>query len=111
MPPGAGQAVAVEQTAYRLAAQVNTLPFRQHLGQVAVVEAGVLLAGQDDHGGGDLLGERVAGLAAPVAVNQCSGPFPPVGRQDSPELAFADSHDFGRLGPGQLIFQHAVEYL
>jgi len=40
--------VAVEETAYRLAAQVNALPFRQHLTQVAEVEAGLLPAGQND---------------------------------------------------------------
>ena len=33
MLPGAGQAMAVEKAAYRLAAQVNSLPFRQDLGQ------------------------------------------------------------------------------
>ena len=53
--PGAGQAVAVEETAYRLPAQVNTLPFRQHFGEVAVVEADVLLAGQDHYGGSDIV--------------------------------------------------------
>ena len=82
MPPGAGQTVAVEETAYRLSAQVNTFPFRQDLRQVAVVEAGVLPAGQRDHGGSGLFGNRVAGLASSVAVDQCGGPFPPVGRQD-----------------------------
>ena len=111
VPPGAGQTVAVEETAYRLAAQVNTFPFRQHLAHVAVVEAGVLPAGQDDHRGGDVFVDRVAGLASSVAVDQCGGPFPPVGRQDSPDLAFTDPQNFGSLGCGQLIFQHAVEYL
>ncbi len=43
--------MAVEKTAYRLTAQVNTLPFRQHFGQVAVVESGVFFASQDDRGG------------------------------------------------------------
>ena len=57
MLPGAGQAVVVEETAYRLAAQVNTLPFRQDLGQVAVIDTGVLPAGQDDCGDGDILGD------------------------------------------------------
>lgn len=56
VPLGAGQAVAVEQPAQRLAAQVNALPLRQHLGKMAVVEAGVYSAGQDDRGGGDILG-------------------------------------------------------
>ena len=79
--PGAGQPVAVEEAAYRLAAQVNTLPFRQHLGQVAVVEAGVFPAGQDDHGGGHIFGNRVAGLAASVAMGQCGGSFLPISRQ------------------------------
>ena len=32
-----------------------------------------------------------------VAVNQCGGPIPPVGRQDSPELALADPQKFGHL--------------
>ena len=54
--PGAGQTVAVEETAYRLPAQVNSLPFRQDLGQVAVVEAGVFPAGQDDCGASVVLG-------------------------------------------------------
>ena len=80
MLPGAGQAMAVEKAAYRLTAQVNTLPIRQHFGEVAVIESGVLLAGQNHRGGSDILGDRIAGLAAPVAVDQCGGPVPPVGR-------------------------------
>ena len=78
---------------------------------MAVVEAGVFLAGQDDRGGSDILGDRVAGLADPVAVDQRGGPIPPVGRQDSPDLPFADPRKFGRLSPGKLIFHHAVERL
>ena len=61
--------------------------------------------------GSDIIGDRVAGLAAPVAVDQCGSPIPPVGRQDSPDLAFADPQNFGRLSPGKLIFHHAVEHL
>ncbi len=80
MLPGAGQAMAVEKAAYRLTAQVNTLPIRQHFGEVAVIESGVLLAGQNHRGGSDILGDRIAGLATPVAVDQCGGPVPPVGR-------------------------------
>ena len=80
MLPGAGQAGAAEKAAYRLTAQLNTLPLRQHFGEVAVVEASVFLAGQDDRSGSDILGYRVAGLAAPVAVDQCGDPIPPVGR-------------------------------
>lgn len=67
--PGAVQAVAVEQTANRLAAQVNSLPLRQNLGHATVVEAGVYPAGQDDRGGSNILGNRVSGLAASVAVD------------------------------------------
>ena len=26
-------------------------------------------------------------------------------------MAFTDSHDLGRLGDGQVVFQHGVEYL
>ena len=111
VPPGAGQPVAVEETAYRLAAQVNALALRQHLSQVAVVEAVVFPAGQDDHRGSHIFGQCTMGLAAPVAMGQRGGPFPRVGRQDSPELTFADSHDLGRLGSIQLIFQHAVQHL
>ena len=66
-----GEAVTVEETAYRLAAQVNSLPFRQHLGEVAVVEAGVFLGSQDDHGVSDLFGNSIAGLATSIAVGQC----------------------------------------
>ncbi len=108
---GAGQAMAIEKAAYRLAAQVNTLPLRQHFGEVAVVESGVLVAGRDDRGGSDIFGDRVARLAAPVAVDQRGGPIPPVGSQDSPELEFTDPQKFRRLSPGKLIFHHAVEYL
>ena len=46
-----GPAGAVEKAAYRLTAQVNTLSLRQDFGEVAVVESGVLVAGQDDRGG------------------------------------------------------------
>ena len=60
MPPGADQAEAVERTACRLTAQLNALPIRQDLGPVAVpvvvIEAGVLLAGQDCHRVGSGLG-------------------------------------------------------
>ena len=52
---GTGQAVAVEQTAYRLTVQVNTFSFRQHFGEVAVVEASVFLAGKDGGGGSDIV--------------------------------------------------------
>ena len=76
-----------------------------------MVEASVFLAGQDDRGGSDILGYRVAGPAAPVAVDQCGGPIPPVGREDSPDLTFADSQKFGRMSSGQLIFHHTVEHL
>ena len=78
---------------------------------VAVVETGGFPAGQDHRGTSDILGDRVAGLAAAVAVGQHGGPIPPVGRQDSPELAFADPEKFGCLDLGQLIFHHAVEHL
>ena len=47
--PGDGQAMAVEDAAYCLRAQVNNLPFRQHFGQVARVEAGVYPDGQEDY--------------------------------------------------------------
>ena len=102
MAPGTDQAVAVEQTAYRLPAQLNALPLCQDLGQVAVVEADVFLAGQDDRGGSDIIGDRVAGLAAPVAVDQCGSPIPLVGRQDSPDLAFADPQNFGPPEPWEV---------
>ena len=78
---------------------------------MAVVEAGVFLTSQNHHRLGDDFGSCVAGLATPVAVDQCGDPFPPVGRQDSPDLAFTDPQNFGSLGCGQLIFQHAVEHL
>ena len=76
-----------------------------------MVETSVFLAGQDDRGGSDILRYRVAGLAAPVAVDQCGGPIPPVGRQDSPDPTFADPQKFGRLSSGQSIFHHTVEHL
>ena len=46
----AGQAMEVEKAAYRLTAQVNTLPFRQPFGQVAVDESGVFLVSQHERG-------------------------------------------------------------
>lgn len=69
---------------------MNSFPLCQDLGQVAVVEAGVFLAGRDDRRGSDLFGNGVPWLAAPVTVDRWGRSFPPVGRQNSPDLVFTD---------------------
>ena len=109
--PSAEQAGAVEETAYRLVAQVNALSLREILHQVVVAEADVFLAGQVYHCDSDIPGNGVSRLAAPVAVGQSGGSIPPVGRKDSAELAIPDPQKFGRLSPWQSKFLHAVEYL
>ena len=41
---------------------------RQHFREVAVAEAGVFLAGQNDRDGNEILGDRIAGFAAQAAL-------------------------------------------
>ena len=95
---------------HRGAAQVDALPLRQQLGEVAVVGAGVAVAGQLHHGGGGRFGDGVVGLSAPVPVGQRGGTVLAVSGEETLGVAFADSHDLGGLGDGELVFQNTVEY-
>ena len=52
----------------RSSGSVEWPAFRQQVGQDAVVKAGVIVTGQDDHRSGYFFGNRVAGLAAAFAV-------------------------------------------
>ena len=85
---------------HRLAAQVNAFAFTQQLGQVSVVGSSVGGAGQLDHRSCLIVRNSVAGSATSVAVGQCSGAFPPIGRQNSPSMAFTHPQQLGRLGYG-----------
>ena len=58
----AGQAMEVEKAAYRLTAQVNTLPFRRPFGQVVVNESGVFLVSQHERGATTYSGTELRGL-------------------------------------------------
>ena len=108
---GAAQAGLHQYAAHRGTAQVDPLPFLQQFGEVAVVGAGVVVAGQLHHGSGRGLGHGVVGPPSPVAVGHCGGTVFAIGRQQALGVAFTDSHDLRCLGDGQVVFQHAVEYL
>ncbi len=112
MPSGAGQSAAVEETTYRLVAQVNTFPLRQRFGEVAVVEAGIFLTGQDDHrGGGGGFGYGIVRPSAPVPVGQGGGTVSAVSGEETFGMALTYSHYLRSLGDGKLAFQNTVEYL
>ncbi len=90
---------------------IHTLPFLQQFGKVAVVGASVVIAGQLHHGGGCSLRYSIVGPPSPVAVGDCGGTVPAVGRQKALGMTFTYSHDLGSLGNGKVVFQNAVEYL
>ena len=49
--------------------------------------------------------------AATIPVGECGGALLPIGRQNTPHVAFAHSQDLGRLTYRHLICQQAVEHL
>ena len=100
-----------QNPAHRGAAQVDALPFPQQLGEVAVVGAGVAVAGQLHHGSSGRLGDGVVGLSASVPVGQCSGTMLAVSGEETLGVTFTHSHDLGGLGDGKLVFQNTVEHL
>ena len=65
-----------------------------------MVGASVGGAGQLDHRSCLIVRNSVAGSAASVAVGQCGGAFPPIGRPDPPGMAFTHPQQLGRLGYG-----------
>ena len=107
---GAAHSCLHQDATYRGPAQVDPLPLPQQFGKVAVVGAGVILAGQLDHGSGLSFGHGVVGPTSPVTVGDRRGAVPAVGRQQALGVPFADSHDLGSLGDGQVVFQYAVEH-
>jgi len=100
-----------QDAAHRGAAQVDTLPLSEQLGEVAAVCPGVAVAGQLDHGSGGHLGDSVVGPSPPVPVGQCGGTMPAVSSEEALGVAFTHSHDLGSLGYGKLVFQNGVEHL
>ena len=78
-------------------AQVDALPISEQLGQVRVVGSGVGGAGQLHHRVRLVVRHGVAWSAAPVPMSKCGGAVPPVGRQESPGMAFTHPQDFGGL--------------
>ena len=108
---GTADAGLDQNPAHRGAAQVDALPFPQQLGEVAMVGAGVAVAGQLHHGSSGRLGDGVVGLSASVPVGQRGSTMLAVSGEETLGVAFADSHDLGSLGDGKLVFQNTVEYL
>ena len=108
---GAADASLHQDAAHRGPAQVDPLPLPQQLGEVAVVGAGVAVAGQLDHGGRRVFRHGVVGPPSPVAVGQGGGTVLAVGRQKALGVAFTDSHDLGCLPYRKVVLQHGVEYL
>ncbi len=108
---GTADARLDQDAAHRGAAQVDALLFPEQFGEVAVVGASVAVAGQLHHGGGIRLGDGVVGPPSPVVVGQRGGTVPAVGREKTLGVSFADTHDLGCLGDGELVFQNAVEHL
>ena len=108
---GTAQAGLHQDAAHRGTAQVDPLPFLQQFGEVAVVGAGVAVAGQFHHSCRCLFGHGVVGPPSPVAVRHRRGTVFAVGRQQTLGVTLTDSHDFRCLGDGQVVFQNAVEYL
>ena len=109
--PWTAQTGPDQDAAHRRAAQVDALPLPQQLGEVAVVGAGVAVAGQLHHGSSGRLGDGVVWLSAPVPVGQRGGTMLAVTGEETLGVAFADSHDLCGLGDGELVFQNAVDHL
>ena len=97
---GAAQAGPDQNASYRGTAQVNALPFPQQFGEVSVVGASVVVAGQLHHGGRGGFRNGVMGPPSPVPVSQCGGTVPAVRRQKAFGVTFTYSHDLGSLGDG-----------
>ena len=99
----------IRRTVGRLRLMPSRLP--QQLGEVAVVGAGVAVAGQLHHGSSGRLGDGVVGLSASVPVGQRGGTVLAVTGEETLGVTFTHSHDLGGLGDGKLVFQNAVEHL
>ena len=92
-------------------ADVNSLSFVQQLAQMGVVGPYVLGASQLNHIAYHGLGCCVGRLAAPVTVSNRGSSLLPLGRQDAPGVAWADTHQRGRLIQGHVLCQQVVENL
>ena len=90
---------------------VGALPFHQQLGQMRMVRSSVASAGQLHHVSHLGLRRGVGRSAATIPVGECGGTLLPIGRQNTPHVAFAHSQDLGRLTYRHLICQNAVEHL
>ena len=109
---GAAQASLHQDAAHRGPAQVDSLPFPQQFGEVAVIGARVAVAGQFYHGGRRGFGHGVVGPPSPVAVGQRRGtPSFAVGCQQPFGVTLTDSHDLRCQPYRKVLFQHGVEYL
>ena len=71
-----------------------------------IVDTTVLMTlDNDNHIAGHGLGSRIGCSAAPVAVGNCGNSPLPVGRQHTPRLPGADTHQRGRLVQCHVLFQ------
>jgi len=73
----------------------------EHLGQVLVIEASVLVFGQLDHSVSDGSFDRVVGGSAAIAVGQAGHSRLPIGPVKALELSLGDAQKLGRLGVDQ----------
>ncbi len=86
-------------------------PARPTLGQMRVVEAGVAALGEGPH---LFLRLRAGGgrrPSAPVPVSHAGSSLLSIRRQQSPRVALAHPHQFGRLSHRHLPLDHAVQHL
>ena len=94
----AGDACLGQDAPHGRPAEVDALSVPEQLGEVGVVGASVGRAGQLDHRSCLSVGNSVAGSAASVAVAQCGGALPPIGRQNSSGVSPTHPQDLGGLG-------------
>src|SRR5229473_944009 len=81
--------------------ELDVVILGQHLSQVLVIEALVLVSGQLDHSGGDGSLDGVVSRSAPVAMRQAGRPFLGVGLVKTLELSLGDSQKLSCRGVDQ----------
>lgn len=79
---GSGNPVGPEEPLHRRAGDVHAFPFRQELGEVAIVAAGIRGARQGQGPGAESIGESAGRRPAPIAMSESGEPsFPKAGKE------------------------------
>src|ERR687891_899530 len=95
--PWAGLARPHQNPPYGGTGQPQSLSVGQQFAQVGMVDALIAFLGQGHYSLLDGLWRGVGWCSASVPVDQSLGPFLPIGRQQSPSLAFTYPQDRCRL--------------